>query len=69
MGPSFIEKVTEKIDLWVPWTMHGTHQNAKFLALSKRSTDWKYYSKIIFKCVNSTMGPSFKEKIAEKKGL
>ena len=27
--------------------------------------NWKYCSKIIFKCVNSIMGPSFKEKFAK----
>ena len=29
----------------------------------------KHYSKIIFKCVNSTVGPIFNEKIAEKWNL
>ena len=28
--------------------------------------NWKHYSKIIFKCVNSTMGLIFNEKVAEK---
>ena len=27
--------------------------------------NWKHCSKIIFKCVNSTVGPGFKEKVAE----
>ena len=31
--------------------------------------NWKYYSKIIFKCMNSTVGPIFNEKIAEKWNL
>ena len=31
--------------------------------------NWKYYSKIIFKCVNSTVGPIFNEKIDEKWNL
>ena len=26
----------------------------------------KYYSKIIFKCVNSTVGPIFNKKVAKK---
>ena len=28
--------------------------------------NWKYYSKIIFKCVNSAVWPSFNENFAEK---
>ena len=28
--------------------------------------NWKHCSKIIFKCVNSTVGPIFNEKVAEK---
>ena len=31
--------------------------------------NWKHYSKIIFKCVNSTVGPIFNEKVAEKWNL
>ena len=27
--------------------------------------NWKYYSKIILKCVNNTVGPNFKEKFVE----
>ena len=27
--------------------------------------NWKYCSKIIFKCMNSIMGPDFNEKVAE----
>ena len=28
--------------------------------------NWKYCNKIIFKCVNSTVGPIFNEKVTEK---
>ena len=28
--------------------------------------NWKYCSKIIFKCVNSTVGPIFNEKVTKK---
>ena len=28
--------------------------------------NWKYYSKIIFKCVNSAVRPIFNEKVTEK---
>ena len=28
--------------------------------------NWKYYSKIIFKCMNSTVGPNFKVVFSEK---
>ena len=31
--------------------------------------NWKYCSKIIFKCVNSTVGPIFNEKVTEKWNL
>ena len=31
--------------------------------------NWKYCSKIIFKCVNSIVGPIFNEKVAEKWNL
>ena len=31
--------------------------------------NWKHYSKIIFKCVNSIVGPIFNEKIAKKWNL
>ena len=31
--------------------------------------NWKHYSKIIFKCVNSAVGPIFNEKVAEKWSL
>ena len=27
--------------------------------------NWKHYNKIIFKCMNSVMGPIFNEKVAE----
>ena len=28
--------------------------------------NWKHYNKIIFKCVNSAVGPIFNEKVVEK---
>ena len=31
--------------------------------------NWKHYSKIIFKCVNSVVGPIFNESFVEKRGL
>ena len=31
--------------------------------------NWKHYSEIIFKCVNSAVGPIFNEKVAEKCNL
>ena len=31
--------------------------------------NWKYYSKIIFKCVNSDVEPIFNESFAEKRGF
>ena len=31
--------------------------------------NWKHYSKIIFKCVNSVVGPIFNKKVAEKCNL
>ena len=31
--------------------------------------NWKYCSKIIFKCVNSAVGPIFNEKVVEKWSL
>ena len=34
-----------------------------------KTENWKYCSKIIFKCVNSTMEPVFNEKVAEKCSL
>ena len=36
---------------------------------SAKTENWKHCSKIIFKYVNSTMGPIFNEKIAEKWNL
>ena len=40
------------------------------LSLLKLKTEnWKHYSKINFKCVNSTVGPICNEKIAEKWSL
>ena len=34
-----------------------------------KTKNWKYCSKIIFKCVNSTMRPIFSENFAKKRGL
>ena len=31
-----------------------------------KTENWKHYSKIIFKCVNSTVGPIFNEKNVKK---
>ena len=31
--------------------------------------NWKHCSKIIFKCINSTVGPFFNEKVTEKLNL
>ena len=31
--------------------------------------NWKHYSKIIFKCVNSALEPIFNESLCEKSGL
>ena len=49
MGPIFNEKVAGKIDLWVPWTVHGTHWCAlpiayslvKCLSLSREQWQWQ----------------------------
>ena len=37
--------------------------------LKLKIENWKHYSKIIFKCVNSIVEPIFNEKIAEKWNL
>ena len=37
--------------------------------LKLKTENWKHYSKIVFKCVNSTVQPIFNEKIVEKWGL
>ena len=54
----------------------GNKTNSKRLKILKNSKtyfveteNWKYCSKIIFKCVNSAMGPIFNEKIDKKWNL
>ena len=37
MKPIFNEKVTEKWDLWIPWTVHGTYWYALFTRKSQQS--------------------------------
>ena len=48
--------------------LHPAHR--KFTMIFRVHLDiaenWKYCSKIIFKCVNSTMGPIFNKKVTEK---
>ena len=39
------------------------------LLLKLKTKNWKYCNKIIFKCVNSTVGLIFNEKLAEKWNL
>ena len=41
----------------------------ELIFLKLKTENWKYCSKIIFKCVNSIAGPIFNEKIAEKWSL
>ena len=41
----------------------------ELILLKLKTENWKYCSKIIFKCVNSTVGPIFNEKVAEKWNL
>ena len=37
--------------------------------LKLKNENWKYCSKIIFKCVNNTVGPIFNEKVDKKWSL
>ena len=41
----------------------------ELILLILKTENWKYYNKIIFKCVNSAVGSIFNEKIAEKWNL
>ena len=41
----------------------------EFILLKLKTENWKYCSKLIFKCVNNTVGPIFNEKVAEKWNL
>ena len=41
----------------------------KLILLKLKIENWKHYSKIIFKCVKSTVGLIFNEKVAEKWSL
>ena len=41
----------------------------ELIVVETENWNWKYYSKIIFKCVNSIVGPIFNEKVAEKWNL
>ena len=41
----------------------------ELILLKLKTENWKHCSKIIFKCVNSAMGPIFNEKVAEKCNL
>ena len=41
----------------------------ELILLKLKIENWKHYSKIIFKCVNSAVGPIFNEKVAEKWNL
>ena len=38
----------------------------ELILLKLKTENWKYCSKIIFKCVNSTVGPIFNEKVVKK---
>ena len=72
--PIFNEKVTEKWNLW-------THKQCTNILFTKdqgcvwielifvETENWKHCSKIIFKCVNSIVGPIFNEKVTEKWNL
>ena len=41
----------------------------EFILLKLKNENWKHYSKIIFKCVNSIVRPIFNEKVVEKCNL
>ena len=41
----------------------------EFILLKLKTKNWKHCSKIIFKCVNSTVRPIFNEKVVEKWNL
>ena len=41
----------------------------ELILLKLKIKNWKYCSKIIFKCVNSTVGPIFNEKVVKKWNL
>ena len=41
----------------------------ELILLKLKIENWKHYSKIIFKCMNSTVGPIFNEKVDEEWNL
>ena len=41
----------------------------ELILLKLKTENWKHCSKIIFKCVNSIVGPIFNEKVTEKWNL
>ena len=43
--------------------------NVRVRLATAENWNWKHYSKIIFKCVNSTVEPIFNEKVVEKWSL
>ena len=51
--PQFLKQLLVRLD-WIYFT---------------KIENWKHCNKIIFKCMNSTMGPIFNEKVAEKWNL
>ena len=60
--------------VWNLYTIWDTYQGIRsvwieFILLKLKIENWKYCSKIIFKCVNSAVGPIFNEKVVENWSL
>ena len=57
---------------WLLKPMPNTHEGSiwiELILLKLKTENWRHYSKIIFKRVNSTVGPIFNEKINKKLNL
>ena len=74
--PIFNEKVTEKWNLWthkpctnILFTKDQGRVWIELIFVETENWNWKYCSKIIFKCVNSVVGPIFNKKVTEKCNL
>ena len=60
----FSNSHAKKFIIFIFLTKYGVRLDIGYLA-----ENWKYYSKIIFKCMNSAVRPIFNEKVVEKWGL
>ena len=74
--PIFNEKVTEKWNLWthkpctnILFTKDQGRVWIELIFVETENWNWKYCSKIIFKCVNSIVRPIFNKKVTEKCNL